>query len=229
MLAAVVQFPGSNADFDAYHTLSHVMGVRTEYVFHRSTVLPTDVDLVVLPGGFSYGDYLRCGAIARFANIMAAVRAHADRGGLVLGICNGFQVLTEAGMLPGALTRNEHLRFECRDVSVRVEVDGPFTQDLRGRTLRLPVAHAEGRYYADTDTLSALERDRLVAFRYVDANDGNAANPNGSLHNIAGLYGGPRRNVLGLMPHPERAAEPILGSADGRLIFHSVVRAALAR
>ena len=229
MLAAVIQFPGSNADFDAFHTLSHVVGVRTQYVFHKESALPADVDLVVLPGGFSYGDYLRCGAIARFANIMAAVRAHADRGGLVLGICNGFQILTEAQLLPGALTQNVNLRFECRDVSVRVEVDGPFTQDLRGRTLRLPIAHAEGRYHADAATLDALERNRLVAFRYVEAGDGEAANPNGSLHDIAGLYGGPKRNVLGLMPHPERASESLLGSVDGRLLFQSAVRAALAR
>ncbi len=229
MLATVIQFPGSNADFDAYHALAHVVGVRTEYVFHKESSLPAHTDLVVLPGGFSYGDYLRCGAVARFANVMAAVRAHADRGGLVLGICNGFQILTEAGMLPGALTRNAGLRFECRDVSVRVEVDGAFTEQLRGRTLRLPIAHAEGRYHADAATLERLERERLVAFRYVDAGDGEAANPNGSLHDIAGLYGGPKRNVLGLMPHPERAAEPILGSADGRLLFQSAVRAALAR
>ena len=228
MLAAVIQFPGSNADFDAFHALSHVVGVRTDYVFHKATSLPSGVDLVVLPGGFSYGDYLRCGAIARFANVMSAVRAHADRGGLVLGICNGFQILTEAGMLPGALTQNANLRFECRDVSVRVEADGPFTQDLRGRTLRLPIAHADGRYQADAATLDTLERERRVAFRYVEGPDG-AGNPNGSLHDIAGLYGGPKRNVLGLMPHPERAAEPILGSADGRLLFHSAVRAALAR
>ena len=166
MLAAVIQFPGSNADFDAWHALHDVVGVRTEYVFHKATALPAGVDLVVLPGGFSYGDYLRCGAIARFANVMAAVRAHADRGGLVLGICNGFQILTEAQILPGALTRNAHLRFECRDVSVRVEADGPFTQELRGRTLRLPIAHAEGRYHADAATLArtlrqALDRTKL--------------------------------------------------------------------
>ncbi len=229
MRAAVIQFPGSNADFDAYHCLAHVVGVATEYVFHKSHELPAGTDLVVLPGGFSYGDYLRCGAIARFANVMAAVRAHVDRGGLVLGICNGFQILTEAGLLPGALTRNAHLRFECRDVTVRVDADGPFTQELRGRALRLPIAHAEGRYQADAATLDALEREGRVAFRYVAGGTDAPHNPNGSLRDIAGLYGGPRRNVLGLMPHPERAAEPALGSADGRAIFHSAVRAALAR
>jgi phosphoribosylformylglycinamidine synthase len=229
MLAAVLQFPGSNADFDAYHALAHVMGVRTEYVFHKSPTLPSGVDLVVLPGGFSYGDYLRCGAIARFAPVMAAVRAHVDRGGLCLGICNGFQILTEAGLLPGALTRNAHLRFECRDVLVRVDADGPFTQELRGRVVRLPIAHAEGRYHADAATLATLEQERRIAFRYVAGLAHEAANPNGSAHDIAGIYGGPRRNVLGLMPHPERAAEPVLGNTDGRLLFHSAVRASLGR
>jgi phosphoribosylformylglycinamidine synthase len=229
MLATVLQFPGSNADFDAFHTLAHVVGVKTEYVFHKTEALPAGTDLVVLPGGFSYGDYLRCGAIARFAPILAAVRAHADRGGFVLGICNGFQILTEAGMLPGALTRNAHLRFECRDVSVRVDADGPFTQSLRGQVLRLPIAHAEGRYQASAETLDALEKDGLVAFRYAEGATDAPHNPNGSMHDIAGLYGGPARNVLGLMPHPERASEPVLGSADGRLLFQSVVRAVLGR
>jgi len=229
MRAAVVQFPGSNADFDAWHTLRHVVGVATEYVFHKSAALPAGVDLVVLPGGFSYGDYLRCGAIAALSPVMSAVRAHVDRGGLVLGICNGFQVLTESKILPGALTRNAHLRFECRDVTLRCDADGPFTQELRGRALRLPIAHAEGRYHADDATLARLERERLVAFRYVDGDTAGPANPNGSLHDIAGLYGGPRRNVLGLMPHPERASEALLGSADGRLLFQSVVRTVLAR
>jgi phosphoribosylformylglycinamidine synthase len=226
MKAAVVQFPGSNADWDALHTLRDVVGVATEYVFHKESRLPPGTDLVVLPGGFSYGDYLRCGAIARFSPVMAAVREHADRGGFVLGICNGFQILTEAGILPGALTRNAHLRFECRDVLVRVDADGPFTQELRGRTLRLPIAHAEGRYQADVATLEQLEREQRVAFRYVSP---DGINPNGSMHDIAGVYGGPRRNVCGLMPHPERASEPLLGNTDGRLLFSSVVRAALAR
>lgn len=226
MKAVVVQFPGSNADWDALHTLRDVVGVPCEYVFHKHTQLPADTDLVVLPGGFSYGDYLRCGAIARFSPIMAAVREHADRGGYLLGICNGFQILTEAGILPGALTRNAHLRFECRDVDVRVDADGPFTQGLRGRVLRLPIAHAEGRYQADASTLEQLEREQRVAFRYVSP---DGSNPNGSLQNIAGIYGGPRRNVCGLMPHPERASEPLLGSTDGLLIFRSIVRAVLAR
>lgn len=230
MLAVVVQFPGSNADFDAFHTLSHVLGFPTKYVFHKESELPAGADLVVLPGGFSYGDYLRCGAIARFAHIMPAVKRHAERGGYLLGICNGFQILTETGLLPGALTRNAHLRFECRDVTLRVDADGPFTQDLRGRVLRLPIAHGEGRYQADDATLDLLEREHRVAFRYVSGvSDGLPANPAGSRHDIAGIYGGPRRNVLGLMPHPERASEPLLGSSDGALLFRSVARALLSR
>jgi phosphoribosylformylglycinamidine synthase len=231
MHAAVVQFPGSNADFDAYHTLSHVLGVPTQYVFHKESQLPPATELVVLPGGFSYGDYLRCGAIARFANIMEPIRRFADRGGLVIGICNGFQILTEAGLLPGALTRNANLRFECRDVTLRVDADGPFTEGLRGRTLRMPIAHGEGRYQADAATLEALEREQRVAFRYVasGADDGLPSNPAGSAHEIAGIYGGPRRNVLGLMPHPERAAEAVLGSDDGALLFRAALRAQLVR
>ncbi len=225
MLAAVVQFPGSNADFDAFYTLSRVLGVPTKYVFHKDSALPPGTDLVVLPGGFSYGDYLRCGAIARFAHIMPAVQAHADRGGLLLGICNGFQILTETGILPGALTRNAHLRFECRDVTLRVDGEGAFTQGMRGETLRLPIAHGEGRYQADAVTLETLEREGRIALRYAPGpDDGLAWNPNGSLHDIAGIYGGPRRNVLGLMPHPERASEPALGSADGARLFRTALK-----
>jgi phosphoribosylformylglycinamidine synthase I len=223
MKAVVVQFPGSNADWDAMRALRDVVMIPTEFVFHKSATLPAGTDLVVLPGGFAHGDYLRCGAIARFSPIMADVRRHAERGGFLLGICNGFQVLTEAGLLPGALTRNAHLRFECRDVRVRVDGDGAFTAGMVGEELRIPIAHAEGRYQADDATLAALERDRLVAFRYV------GDNPNGSLHDIAGIYGGPKRNVLGLMPHPERACEPALGSADGKKLLASVTRSALAR
>jgi phosphoribosylformylglycinamidine synthase I len=223
MKAVVVQFPGSNADWDAMRALRDVVNVPTEFVFHKTAELPSGTDLVVLPGGFAHGDYLRCGAIARFSPVMAAVRRHAERGGFLLGICNGFQILTEAGLLPGALTRNEHLRFECRDVRVRVDAEGPFTVGMQGEELRIPIAHAEGRYQADPATLEALERDRLVAFRYV------GDNPNGSARDIAGLYGGPRRNVLGLMPHPERACEPALGSADGRKVLASIVRTIATR
>lgn len=229
MQAVVVQFPGSNADFDAFYTLSRVLGIPTRYVFHKERSLPADTDLVVLPGGFSYGDYLRCGAIARFSNVMPAVIEHARRGGLLIGICNGFQILTETGLLPGALTRNSHLRFECRDVILRVEGEGAFTHGMRGETLRLPIAHGEGRFQADAETLDALERDGLVALRYAASPDPSLpANPNGSLRDIAGIYGGPRRNVLGLMPHPERASEPLLGSADGARLFRAAMRAAVS-
>lgn len=223
MKAVVVQFPGSNADWDAMRALRDVVNVSTEFVFHKTATLPAGTDLVVLPGGFAHGDYLRCGAIARFSPIMADVRRHAERGGFLLGICNGFQVLTEAGLLPGALTRNAHLRFECRDVRVRVDAEGAFTTGLLGEELRIPIAHAEGRYQADESTIAQLESEKRVAFRYV------GDNPNGSMRDIAGVYGGPKRNVLGLMPHPERACEPALGSSDGKKILTSITRAVLAR
>lgn len=225
MRAAIVLFPGSNADAEMFHTLRDVVGVPTEVVWHRATELPPDTDLVAIPGGFSYGDYLRAGALAKASPIIGAVRRHAEAGGLVLGVCNGFQVLTEVGLLPGALLRNEHLRFECRDVWLTVEAEGPFT-DRVPRTLRIPIAHAEGRYHASPEVLEELERQRLIAFRYCDAAGRvtPAANPNGSARSIAGIYGGPRRNVLGLMPHPERASEPLFGSADGRLLFDAAVR-----
>ena len=222
MKVAVVVFPGSNADWDALHTVRDVLGVEAEYVFHKSTELGS-VDAVVIPGGFSYGDYLRAGAIARFSPIAPAVTRFAEGGGPVLGICNGFQVLTELGLLPGALTRNRHLRFECRDLWLRVEGGGPFTHRMsQGTVLRLPVAHAEGRYQCDRETLAKLEGEERIAFRYC-APDGSVVddeqtNPNGSLANIAGIYN-EARNVLGLMPHPERAAEAILGNDDGLEIF----------
>src|SRR6185369_714201 len=192
--------------------------------------LPAGTELVAIPGGFSYGDYLRCGAIAKVSPIVAAIRRHAERGGYVLGVCNGFQILTEAGLLPGALTQNAHLRFECRDVFVATGADGPFTRGIP-RILRLPIAHADGRYQADAETIRRLEGEDLVAFRYCDA-EGNvtaAANPNGSLDGIAGIYGGPSRNVLGLMPHPERMSEPLLGGSDGRALFDAIARAGSAQ
>lgn len=229
MRATVVVFPGSNADAEMIHTLRDVLGVPTEVAWHRDAELPAGTELVAIPGGFSYGDYLRSGAIAKASPILAAVRRHAERGGLVLGVCNGFQILTEAGLLPGALTRNAHLRFECRDVFLTPVGSGPFTKGLPS-VLRLPIAHADGRYQASPETLAELERDGLVAFRYCDA-DGvvnEGANPNGSVHGIAGLYGGPRRNVLGLMPHPERASDGAIGRADGRLLFDAVMRSAAA-
>ncbi len=222
---AVVRFPGSNADWDALYALRDVLGYRARYVFHKERELgPTDA--VVIPGGFSYGDYLRPGAIARFSPIMEAVVRFADAGGPLLGICNGFQVLTEVGLLPGALTRNRGLRFVCRDVWIRVEAEGAFTAGLRGEHLRMPVAHADGRYHCDAATWHRLREEGRVALRYVDARGraSEAANPNGSLDNVAGLYGGPRRNVLGMMPHPERACEPLLGSADGLRLLGAVAR-----
>ncbi len=229
MHATVVVFPGSNADAEMIHTLRDVVGLPTDTAWHRDAELPAGTELVALPGGFSYGDYLRCGAIARTSPIVAAVRRHAEAGGWVLGVCNGFQILTEAGLLPGALTRNAHLRFECRDVFVTPTAEGPFTTGLP-RVLRLPIAHAEGRYQASEATLQKLDEEGRVALRYCDRSGAvtAAANPNGSVANIAGIYGGPRRNVLGLMPHPERMSEPFLGGADGRTIFDAVIRAALA-
>jgi len=227
MHAAVVVFPGSNADAEMIHTLRDVVQVHTSTVWHRDAELPADTSLVAIPGGFSYGDYLRCGAIAGQSPILAAIRRHAERGGYVIGVCNGFQILTEARLLPGALTRNAHQRFECRDVFVTPTADGPFTRGLP-KVLRLPIAHAEGRYQADPDTLRALYADSRVALRYCDrqGNVVDAVNPNGSIDNIAGIYGGPRRNVFGLMPHPERMSEPLLGGEDGRAIFEAAVRSA---
>ena len=226
MKVAVVVFPGSNADWDALHAVRDVLGLEAEYVFHKERELPSP-DAVVIPGGFSYGDYLRAGAIARFSPITPAIRQFAESGGPVLGICNGFQILTEMGLLPGALTRNAHLRFECRDVWVRAGARGVFTDAIEdGAVLRLPVAHAEGRYQCDAETLARLEGDGRVAFRYCAPDgvvtDEPTVNVNGSIANIAGVYN-EERNVLGLMPHPERAAEPILGNDDGRRLFESML------
>ncbi len=224
MIAAVIVFPGSNADQEMVTTLRDVVGIKTSIVWHTETRLPEGLDLAVLPGGFSYGDYLRSGAIAKVSPILAEVRAHAARGGLVLGVCNGFQILTEGGLLPGALTRNRHLRFECRDVLVRAENSGPFTSKTPP-VMRLPIAHADGRYHAAPEMLTRLESEGLVGLRYVDAGGEptDASNPNGSLNNIAGIYGGPKRNVFGLMPHPERMSEDIHGGTDGLAIFRSAV------
>ena len=227
MRAAVVVFPGSNADQEMIRTLRG-SGFETHVVWHKDHDLPAGVDLVTLPGGFSYGDYLRCGAICRASPILPAIKAHAAAGGLVLGVCNGFQILTEVGLLPGALTRNAHLRFECSDVYLTPVGEGPFTLGLP-KTLALPIAHAEGRYHADDATLARLDAEGLVAFRYCDV-DGAPSDrgPTGSVRGIAGVYGGPSKNVMGLMPHPERRSEPLHGGSDGKRLFDSAVQA-LAR
>ena len=227
MKFAVIVFPGSNCDHDAYHAAKHVMGQDAEFIWHKETSLKS-ADVVILPGGFSHGDYLRTGAIARFSPIMSAVSEFASAGGPLLGICNGFQVLCEAHLLPGALLRNRDLKFHCEYVCVRVEqTDTPFTAAAtRGQVLRLPIAHGEGNYYADPETIAALESSRRVVFRYCDASGdlSDAANPNGSVRSIAGICS-ERRNVVGLMPHPERACESPLGSKDGLVLFDSVLRA----
>ena len=225
MKFSIVVFPGSNCDHDAYHAAKHVLGQDAEFVWHKETSLK-GADVVVLPGGFSHGDYLRTGAIARFSPIMTAVADFAGAGGPVLGICNGFQILCEAGLLPGAMLRNRDLKFHCEHVSIRVEqTNTPFTAMARkGQVLRIPIAHGEGNYYADPATIGELESGGRVIFRYCDANGQvtDEANPNGAVNGIAGICS-TGRNIVGLMPHPERACEPVLGSADGLVLFESVV------
>jgi phosphoribosylformylglycinamidine synthase subunit PurQ / glutaminase len=225
MHATVVVFPGSNADVELIHALRDIAGMTTTVAWHKDDRLPGPTDLVAIPGGFAHGDYLRCGAIAKVSPIMADIRRHADRGGYVLGVCNGFQILTEAGLLPGALTRNQHLRFECRDIFMTPVADGPFTAGLP-TVLRVPIAHAEGRYQADEATLRKLEAENAIALRYCDEEGRvtEAANPNGSVLSIAGVYGGAKKNILGLMPHPERMSEPLVGGSDGRLVFEALLR-----
>lgn len=226
MKFAVVVFPGSNCDHDAYHAVKHVLGQDAEFVWHKDTDLK-GADAVILPGGFSYGDYLRTGAIARFSPIMREVAAFAVLGGPVIGICNGFQVLLEAGLLPGAMLRNRSVKFQCEFVHVRVEqTDTPFTAACRqGQVLKIPIAHGEGNYYAEPDVIERLERERRVIFRYTTSDGAvtDAANPNGSVNNIAGICS-ERRNVIGLMPHPERAVEAAVGSADGLVVLESVMK-----
>ncbi len=229
MRAVVVIFPGSNADAEMVRTLRDVCGAETSVVWHTEQALPAGVDVVALPGGFSYGDYLRCGAIAKASPILGAIRAHAARGGYVLGVCNGFQILTEVGLLPGALTRNAHLRFECSMVHVAVDGEGPFTP-RKGEVWRLPIAHAEGRYQASPEVMRALEGEGRVGLRYANERGvvGGAANPNGSAGAVAGIYGGAAKNVFGLMPHPERMSEDIHGGTDGRRLFDAVLSRAFA-
>jgi phosphoribosylformylglycinamidine synthase I len=218
MRSAVIVFPASNCDRDAATALEQLTGSKTHMVWHQESVLP-EVDLVVLPGGFSYGDYLRCGAMASQSKAMRAVKAHADKGGAVLGICNGFQVLTETHLLPGALMRNADLKFVCRPVALQVdETQCAFTRKYeKGQRVSFPVAHGEGNYYADDATLDRLEGEGRVVFRYQGGD-----NPNGSARNIAGILN-EKRNVLGLMPHPERVVDPILGGTDGRKMFESLI------
>src|SRR3984957_12661235 len=218
MRFGVVVFPGSNCDHDAWYALSHNLGQTAEYIWHDSPSIG-QVDAVILPGGFSYGDYLRCGAIAKFSPVMAAVRKFAADGGLVLGFCNGFQILVEAGLLPGALIRNRGLKFICREVRLHTATtNSPFTNALEpGQVLRVPIAHGEGCYFADQRTLDELESEDRVLFRYL-------GNPNGSLNDIAGILNR-ERNVMGMMPHPERASDPLMGSADGLAVFQSVLQA----
>jgi phosphoribosylformylglycinamidine synthase len=227
MKFGVLVFPGSNCDHDTYNVVAHIMGQPATFLWHESHSLE-GCDAILVPGGFSYGDYLRTGAIARFAPIMQSVRAFADSGGLVLGICNGFQILCEAGLLPGALMRNANQRYICRQLHLRTEtIDSPFTHGLsRGQVLRMPIGHMDGNYFCDPGTLATLERNDRIAFRYSTPTGEITpeANPNGSLSNIAGILS-EGRNVLGMMPHPDRSSEALLGSTDGLLIFQSMARA----
>ena len=225
MKFGVVVFPGSNCDQDCFHVVADVLGAEARFVWHKDRDL-AGLDVVVLPGGFSYGDYLRAGSMARFSPVMEEVVAHARKGGPVLGICNGFQILAEAGLVEGALVRNRGLKFLCHDVHIRAAgSSSPFTSALgEGEVLRMPIAHNDGCYYADDETLDRIEGEGRVAFRYCDAGGtvGGEANPNGSLRDVAGVLGGDG-NVLGMMPHPERASEAVLGCEDGRRIFEGVL------
>jgi phosphoribosylformylglycinamidine synthase len=227
MKFAVIVFPGSNCDQDAYHAATAVLGQHAELVWHKDTDLK-GADAVILPGGFAHGDYLRTGAMARFSPIMREVRTFADRGGPVIGICNGFQVLLEAGLLPGAMLRNKGLKYRCEFVNIRVEqTDTPFTGGARaGQVLRIPIGHGEGNYYAPPDVVDKLEENRQVIFRYCasDGSSSDESNPNGSVNAIAGICS-ERRNVVGMMPHPERACESALGGTDGLVILESIVKA----
>ncbi|MEO1863458.1 MAG: phosphoribosylformylglycinamidine synthase subunit PurQ [Verrucomicrobiia bacterium] len=226
MRFAVLQFPGSNCDQDCVHVLGNVLGQDADYLWHKEESIG-DADAVVVPGGFSYGDYLRTGSIAQFSPVMNAVKAFANAGGLVIGICNGFQILCEAGLLPGALVRNRSLQFRCEHIYLKVPTtDSPFTSEVpEGKLLRVPIAHGEGCYFADDEALAKLRADDQILFQYAtetgDLTD--EANPNGSLLNIAGICN-KGRNVCGMMPHPERASENVLGAADGRRVFESMLR-----
>ncbi len=226
MKFGVLVFPGSNCEHDAYHAVRKVLHHPAEFIWHQSTDLK-DCEAIIVPGGFSYGDYLRTGAIARFSPVMGAVRRFADSGGLVLGICNGFQILLESGLLPGAMLRNRGLKYVCQQVSIRVEnVQTPFTGlAAEGDVWTIPIGHMEGNYTIDAEALKVLEQQRQVVFRYCtpDGDVTASSNPNGSMANVAGICN-PAGNVLGMMPHPERASESLLGSEDGVLLFQSMIR-----
>lgn len=220
----VVVFPGSNCDHDAYHVLKNINGFSVNFLWHKQTDLKNS-DVVILPGGFSYGDYLRTGAIARFSPIMNSVIEFAEKGGIVLGICNGFQILLEAGLLPGVMLKNKSLQFVCKDVYLSIENSNTvFTKLFENqKVIKVPIAHGEGNYFTDEETLNRLEKNNQIVFRYSDA-DGiinDEANPNGSLSNIAGIIN-EKGNVLGMMPHPERCSDPVLGKTDGNFLFQSI-------
>ncbi|PZC41902.1 MAG: phosphoribosylformylglycinamidine synthase [Chloroflexi bacterium] len=225
MRTGIVVFPGTWSDKDCMHVLRDVLNQSTEYIWHQETDL-SKYECIVIPGGFSYGDYLRAGAIARFAPVMKSITDFANNGGLVIGICNGFQVLCEAGLLPGVLMRNDHLKFRCEWVNLKIETAStPFTKSITTlNPLRVPISHGEGQYYVSEDTLKELERDDQIVFRYCEPNGDvtKESNPNGSVNNIAGIINS-NRNVLGMMPHPEKACEDILGSSDGLSIFQSII------
>jgi phosphoribosylformylglycinamidine synthase len=234
MKFGIIVFPGSNCDDDMVHVLGDVMEQDVVKIWHKETALPVGFgpdDCIVLPGGFSYGDYVRAGAIAQFSPVMAAVKKFAEAGGMVFGVCNGFQILCECGLLPGVLLRNDKLQFICKNVWIKAVSNGsPVTAELElGKALKIPIAHAEGRYFADEKTLDELERNGQVLFRYCDENgeETEGSNPNGALRNIAGVCNA-QRNVFGMMPHPERASEAVLGNTDGRALFESLLKMAVA-
>ncbi len=229
MKCGIVVFPGSNCDHDCYHILKHILKLDTHWIWHKDEALNA-FDFIILPGGFSYGDYLRPGAIARFSPIMKSVIDYANQGGRVLGICNGFQILVESGLLPGVLMDNAGQKFICKNLSIRVENnDTPFTSQCQpGQVLKIPINHGQGRYYADDETLKRITGNGQVIFRYCDAggNTADAANPNGSLDHIAGVTNA-SKNVMGMMPHPERCADPLWPEVDGRMIFQSMIESSL--